>query len=134
MPRFYFEKLVRDKILDRSLDDAEVLHVEYRLLGEIDKKQELIKKIIEEVDEIPITPELTDDVLGEIADVQATVDALCKAYGITKNQLTVAIEKKADKNGGFEKGAYIEYVDLSDKSEWVDIFRKQPDKYREEEL
>lgn len=134
MPRFYFEKLVRDKVLTRSLDDPKVLHVEYRLLGALDGKREIIKKIIEETNEIPVLSELTDEVVGEIADVQATVDALCKAYGISRVKLAEAVEKKADKNGSFDKNAFIEYVDLADDSEWVDIFRAQPDKYREDEL
>ena len=39
--------------------------------------------------------------------------------------------KKQDKSG-FDKRHYIKYHDLADDSKWVDIFRAQPDKYREE--
>lgn len=39
--------------------------------------------------------------------------------------------KKQDK-GGFDKRHYIKYHDLVDDSKWVNIFRAQPEKYREE--
>lgn len=132
MPRFYFEKLVRDKILERCLEDPKVLHTEYATLGDIALKQELVKKVLEEAAEVPIVPEANDDVVGEIADIQAVLDALRKAYGISKEALDAAVQKKADKNGAFDDAIYIDYVDLADDSEWVETFRQQPDKYREE--
>ena len=39
--------------------------------------------------------------------------------------------KKQDK-GGFDKRHYVTYHDLADDSKWVEIFRAQPEKYREE--
>lgn len=131
MPRFYFEKLVRDKVLDRCLDDPKVLRTEYEKLAPIALKKALIDKIHEEAAEIPVQDELDDDVLSEIADVQAVVNALCNTYGISREQLAEAVARKEAKNGGFANGAYIDYVDLNEASEWVDIFCQQPDKYRE---
>jgi predicted house-cleaning noncanonical NTP pyrophosphatase (MazG superfamily) len=130
MPRFYFRKLVRDQVLQRCLDDPKV-KTDYRILDPTAFKKELVAKIHEETDEIPIIDEPDNEVLSEIADVQAVIDALIESYGFTKEDIAAAQAKKAEKNGVFEKQAYIEKVDLDDDSEWVEIFRKTPDKYKE---
>lgn len=132
MPRFYFEKLVRDKILPRTIDDPEVLHVEYQQLEGVGRAAALIKKIHEEADEIPALEAPDADAKAELADVRAVVKALQKQWGISDEELDEIEAAKTEKNGGFDNGDYIEYVDLSDDSEWVERFRAQPDKYREE--
>jgi len=130
MPSFYFRKLVRDQVLQRCLDDPKV-KTQYRILDPVEFKKELITKIYEEAAEIPILTETNDEVLSEIADVQAVVDSLIEAYGYTKEDVVFAQNKKAAKNGSFEKRAYIEKVDLDETSEWVAYFRQSPDKYEE---
>ena len=130
MPSFYFKKLVRDQVLQRCLDDPKV-KTEYRILDAAEFKKELIAKIHEEAAEIPAFNDKHDEVLSEIADVQAVIDALIEGYGYTKDEVTAAQLKKAAKSGAFEKRAYIEKVDLDDDSEWVEIFRQSPEKYEE---
>jgi len=130
MPSFYFRKLVRDQVLQRCLDDPKV-KTQYRILDPVEFKKELITKIYEEAAEIPILTETNDEVLSEIADVQAIVDSLIEAYGYTKEDVVFAQNKKAAKNGSFEKRAYIEKVDLDETSEWAAYFRQSPDKYEE---
>ena len=130
MPSFYFRKLVRDQVLQRCLDDPKV-KTQYRILDPVEFKKELIAKIYEEAAEIPILTETNDEVLSEIADVQAVVDSLIEAYGYTREDVVFAQNKKAAKNGSFEKRAYIEKVDLDETSEWVAYFRQSPDKYEE---
>ena len=130
MPTFIFDKLVRDKVLDRCLEDPKV-RTKYHELSLEDFKKELIAKVHEEADEIPIRSESDDEIISELADVQAVIDALREVYGITQEQLSHYQEKKFVKSGGFEKRAYITSVDLDDDSEWVDIFRAQPYKYKE---
>ena len=39
--------------------------------------------------------------------------------------------KKQDK-GGFDQRHYVTYHDLANDSKWVEVFRAQPEKYREE--
>jgi predicted house-cleaning noncanonical NTP pyrophosphatase (MazG superfamily) len=130
MPSFYFKKLVRDQVLQRCLDDPKV-KTHYTVLDETTFKKSLIAKIHEEADEIPVVDKKDDEVLSEIADVQAVIDALTQAYGYTKEDVAGAQSKKEAKAGAFEKRAYIEKVDLDDDSEWVAYFRKSPDKYEE---
>lgn len=130
MPSFYFKKLVRDQVLQRCLDDPKVKTV-YRILDTTEFKKELIAKIYEEAQEIPVIDSKHDDVLSEIADVQAVLDALAESYGYTRADVAESQSKKEAKNGTFDTRAYIEKVDLDDDSEWVDYFRKSPEKYEE---
>ena len=131
MPTFFFKKLVRDQVLQRCLDDPKV-RTDYRILESSEFKKELIAKIHEEAAEIPVVDNKNDEVLSEIADVQAVIDSLAEAYGYTKDDIAAAQHKKATKNGVFEKRDYIYSVDLDDDSEWIAYFRKSPEKYEEE--
>ena len=130
MPTFFFKKLVRDQVLQRCLDDPKV-RTDYRILEPLEFKQELIAKIHEESEEIPVIDAGDDEVLSELADVQAVIDSLVEAYGYTKHDIAAAQNEKARKNGVFENRAYIHSVDLDDDSEWIDYFRKNPEKYEE---
>lgn len=131
MPTFFFKKLVRDQVLQRCLDDPKV-RTDYRVLDPLEFKKELVAKIHEETDEIPVIETGDDEVLSEIADVQAVIDSLVEVYGYTKDDVAAAQQKKASKNGVFEKRAYIHSVDLDDDSEWIEYFRKSPEKYEEQ--
>jgi predicted house-cleaning noncanonical NTP pyrophosphatase (MazG superfamily) len=130
MPTFLFNKLVRDEVLQRCLDDPKV-RTDYRILEGEEYKKELIAKIHEETDEIPIRERGDEEVLSELADDQAAVDALRDAYGFTAEQVAEAQRAKLEKNGGFAVRAYIVSVELDDDSEWVGRFRAHPEKYVE---
>ena len=130
MPKFMFDKLVRDDVLQRCLDDPKV-RTDYRILDSTEYVKELIAKIHEEADEIPVRNESDDEIISEIADAQSVIDALREAYGLTVEQVVEAQRSKFEKSGGFALRAYIMSVDLDDDSEWIDYFRAQPDKYRE---
>lgn len=132
MATFIFDKLVRDKVLQRCLDDPKV-RTNYYTLEEADYKKELIAKIHEEANEIPVRDINDDEIISELADVQAVLDALRDSYGITAEELAKAQQKKLDKNGGFDDKAYIVSVELDEDSEWNEYFRAQPDKYKEVE-
>lgn len=135
MSKFYFEKLVRDKVVDDCLKDPKVTETNYRVLEGSEYVQELIRKVHEEADEIPIDEQIgSQEALSELADLQNVVDALRKTLGFSEDQVKEAGARKTTKKGGFRNRQYIEYVILADDSEWVDIFRGQPDKYREEEV
>ncbi|MBC7459662.1 hypothetical protein H7200_03055 [Candidatus Saccharibacteria bacterium] len=121
---------MRDQVLQRCLDDPKVI-TQYQTLDPLAFKKALVAKIFEEAAEIPILDTKNDEVLSEIADVQAVIDSLTTAYGYTKEEVAAAQQHKANKNGTFEKRAYIEYVELKDDSEWIDYFRKSPEKYEE---
>lgn len=133
MPKFYFEKLVRDKVVDDCVGDPKVTETNYRVLEGSEYVRELIRKVHEEADEIPVGEQIdSQEALSELADLQGAVDALREALGFSEDQVMEAGARKTAKKGGFRNRQYIEYVILADDSEWIDIFRSQPDKYREE--
>jgi len=81
MIRFYLQKLVRDKVVKKCLDDEEVLHTEYHTLDKQEFRRELLRKIHEEADEIPLGDNQRDESLKELADLQEVVDVLRQDFG-----------------------------------------------------
>ena len=132
MVRFYLQKLVRDKVVKKCLDDPEFLHTEYRTLDKQEFRRELLRKIHEEVDEIPLGDNQRDESLKELADLQEVVDVLRQDFGFSIEQVQEEMVRKKQDNGGFDNRHYIEYNDFTDDSRWVEILRAQPEKYREE--
>lgn len=134
MIRFYLQKLVRDKVVKKCLDDKEVLHTEHHTLDKQEFRRELLRKVHEEADEIPLDDNQRDESLKELADLQEVVDALRQAFGFSDEQVKEEMARKKQKKGGFDNRHYIEYNDLVDDSKWVEVFRAQPEKYREEKV
>ncbi|NCU28987.1 hypothetical protein EOM60_00040 [Candidatus Saccharibacteria bacterium] len=133
MIKFYFRKLVGDKVVKRSLVDPKILEIKYRVLEGLEYRAELFRRVSEEVAEIPLEDDFRrDEALGEIADLQNSVDALRKDYGFSEAEVRIVAERKIIKNGGYANKYFVEYVTLADDSEWIEIFRQQPDKYQEE--
>lgn len=134
MVRFYLQKLVRDRVVPNCLDDPEVLHTEYCELDRQEFRRELVRKIYEEADEILLGDDQQDGALKELADLQEVVDTLHRDFGFSDEQVQEEMARKRQKKGGFDSRHYIEYNDLADGSKWVEVFRAQPDKYREEKI
>ena len=132
MIRFYFKKLVRDNVVPNCLNDPEVATTQFRVMDGNEYFRALIQKVTEEANEIPI--DSREEALHELADVQSVVDALRDYFGFSKQELRDAVMKKAEAKGEFKKHHYMEFVDLEDDSAWVEVFRKQPHKYIEEQL
>jgi len=129
--RFYFKKLVRDKIVDNCLQDEKVLVTKWRELSTGEYRKELIRKVNEEASEIPLRDNDPRAVLEELADLQTVVDALRESAGVSAPDLRAAARAKTAKKGGFAKRHYIDYVELAEDSEWAEAFRRQPHKYAE---
>ena len=119
-------------MVPNCLDDPEVVHTEYRELDSQEFRRELVCKVHEEADEIPLGDKQRDESLKELADLQEVVDTLRQDFGFSIEQVQEAMARKKQKKGGFDNRHYIEYNDLVDDSKWVEIFRAQPEKYREE--
>ena len=132
MPRFYLRKLVRDKIVPNCDGDSSVTHVAYDTLDDAQYRQELVRKAIEEANEVPLHNDNRHELLAEIADLQAVVDALWSSAGYTAEQVERAMAEKEASKGGFGSRHYVEYVDVTDDSVWAGVFRNQPGKYVEQ--
>lgn len=127
MPKFKFDKLVRDKIVDSQL--ASGAKPKFRKLNAAEHKRELVNKIIEEAKEIMQAD--TEEVASEIADVQQAVDDLKELYGLNDADITVAQETKSGKNGAFKKGLFVDYVEVNEGDKWIDYYRQNADRYPE---
>ena len=127
MPRFIFNKLVRDNIVESQL--ASNAKPTYKTLDLESHKRELITKIIEEANEILTS--LPTETASEIADVQQAVDDFILLYNLSASDVRQEQKKKYVKNGSFSRGTFIEYVDLNDSDKWVTYFRENSDRYPE---
>lgn len=63
-------------------------------------------KLIEESTEVQ-NAKTIHEVTEELADVAEVIDGLCKAYGISLDDLAQVKEERRTTRGGFEKGLYI---------------------------
>jgi predicted house-cleaning noncanonical NTP pyrophosphatase (MazG superfamily) len=127
MPTFKFNKLVRDKIVEHQIASGAQPH--YRQLDASQHRKELVKKIIEEAQEILSAAQ--EEVAAEIADVRQAIDDLTEAYSLSDATIRAIQQAKRDKNGPFKKGIFIESVDVDEHDEWVSYYRKHPDRYPE---
>lgn len=134
MKRFYFQKLVRDKIVNNCLNDPEVTGIDWHILSENEYLEQLVKKVTEEVEEIPISKTQKSKALVELADLWTAYNALRDAIGFSQSEVDEAAQQKTAEKGDFSARHYIESVDLADQSDWVEILRKQPQKYPEQNL
>lgn len=128
MRHFYFKKLVRDGVIENMLADA-TQHPKHRKLDDEEFYQELAKKLVEESSELLKAP--TDERLEELADVYEVLQAMMSELRVSESDLQQAVEAKLQKRGGFEKRAYVDYIDVDDDCKWIDYYLEQPEKYPE---
>ncbi len=119
--------MVRDKIVDQQI--ASGAKPSYRQLSVDEHKQELVKKIVEEAQEI--AGSTAEQAASEIADVQQAVDDLKAIYGLTDKAVAAAQKQKNTKSGAFKKGIFVDYVEIAGNDKWVDYYRQNPDRYPE---
>ena len=127
MPKFKFNKLVRDEIVEKQV--ASGAKPSYRQLTVSEHERELVNKIIEEAKEILLSDR--EGIVDEIADVQQAIDDLKEKLSLTDEAVAIAQAKKQDKNGAFKKGLYIDYIELDESDPWVEYYRSNADNYPE---
>jgi predicted house-cleaning noncanonical NTP pyrophosphatase (MazG superfamily) len=115
MLKFKFDKLVRDKIVDQQV--ASGAKPTYQVLDRQGHIDSLVKKISEEATEI--VHALPDEVAGEIADVQQILDDLAEVLGLKSDDIRKEQQLKAEKAGTFQRGLYVEYVEVNDDNAWL---------------
>jgi len=128
MPKFLCNKLGRDKGLEGF--KSEGVSPQYKILTGDEWCAELKHKLIEEAAEVS-EADTHADVIAELADVLEVVNGLCKAYGISAEELERVQQKKYHERGGFEKGLFIETLEMAKDNPKVKHFRTSPDKYPE---
>ncbi len=108
MKKTYYYKLIRDRVpakMDRLGKAYETKH-----LREKEFKMELLKKIGEEASGLIssyLEKKDRKEMAGELANVQAVVDEVRRAFGIRPAELALALKENFRKKGGFKKRIYL---------------------------
>lgn len=128
MRRFGFKKLVRDGVFEGMMEEGG--EPEYKVLEGQEKKEALLEKLKEEVEEIDLTS--NDAELAEqFGDVSEVFQSLSRIAGITQHEVGVAKAEKSRKDGSFAGGYFVEAVGVPDDSPWLPHFLANPDRYPE---
>jgi len=129
-------KLVRDKIAQDTLKEGH--KVQSRKIAGDELLRELLKKFREELGELEnaFSAKNPDDEKAEIADLQTLLDAYIRTRGFDECEIDQIKQRKIAKKGGFDKGSFIEWVDLKPDAEnydfWLNYFRENAERYPEE--
>lgn len=102
-----FDKLVRDNIPEIIQNDGE--KPIFRILSNEEYWEYLLKKDIEELEEVRLANSV-DEIKKELADKLELIKAMAKLNGFSLNDIIDEADKKASKNGGFEKRILLEKV------------------------
>lgn len=128
MPKFQLNKLVRDGYPDIYKNDNQNADIE--TLSISDLKAALLKKIVEESNEISDATEKAD-IISELADIQQAIDDFMEVSEIDKADVEVKRLVKYRKLGGFTAGKFVKTLDISEDDEWAEYYRKRPDLFPE---
>lgn len=96
-----YNKLVRDKITDIIKADGRI--AKYRILDENEYRQELNKKLQEEVKEY-----LEDNNVEELADIVEIIYGILNSMNVSIKEFEKIRINKQEKRGAFEKKIYLE--------------------------
>lgn len=107
-----YNKLVRDNIPAIITQSGKTPVV--RTLSESEYKDELKKKLLEEVQEF-INAESEADMVEEFADIQTVLNYIEKAFGINAIDVEDAYFRKVSDKGGFNDRVFLVEVKDYDK-------------------
>ena len=96
-----YNKLVRDKITDIIETDGGI--AKYRILDDNEYRQELNKKLQEEVKEY-----LEDNNVEELADIVEVIYGILNSMDVSIKEFEKIRINKQEKRGAFEKKIYLE--------------------------
>ncbi len=98
-------KLVRDRIPEIIFtNDGVKPHT--RILKQKEYREELLKKLQEEVAEV-LAAKKPKDIAEELADVEEVIDALLLCSKLSRKDVTVVQKEKRKKRGSFMKRIYL---------------------------
>jgi len=141
MIRFYYGeegkgKLVRDKLDEMIRLEKHIVQSSFLPKNELSIA--IIDKLPEEVQELKdaLKNGVEKEEKEELADILTLVKSYIKIKGYDIEEIEKIMDRKTSKIGAFEKGTFIEYVDLNPDSDdyefWLKHFRNNSDRYIEE--
>lgn len=128
MIKFRCDKISRDNTLARMAAADIITH--YKILTGAELNQALKNKLIEEAHEV-VTAENRTELISELADTLEVLEALCQSHNISQAELLAVKNSIKAQRGGFERGVFMEYIEMAEDNPWVAHFRKSPEKYPE---
>ena len=102
-----YKKLVRDRI-PKIIKESGKQPI-YRVLDGQELKKALKAKLVEETQEL-VNAETKEQMIEEMADIAAVLNAMRKMYGIEYRDVQEMREEKAADKGAFFEGIYLEEV------------------------
>lgn len=130
MRQFKLHKLVRDNILG-GMKENKHEPKGVRELNNDEFIKELVRKLEEESSEMQNSVDPTE-LQKELADIVEIVRYLQKALKISDEELEVLIQKKREKNGGFDKKVFVESVNVQDDDyKFIDYYLNEPERFPE---
>ena len=100
-----YNKLVRDNIPSIIQEDNEIPII--RILSDVEYRQELYKKLLEESQEV-INSQDTEDTLEELADVLEVLKSIAELENRNLDDVIEIANQKRLKRGGFSKKIFLE--------------------------
>lgn len=98
-------KLVRDRIPEIIRRDG--IEPKIRTLENSEYKDELFKKIFEEIEEFKNAKKMKEKI-EEMADILEVLNAICRINGIFINDVIAIGKNKRNLKGGFDKKIFLE--------------------------
>lgn len=107
MKKFYHRKLIRDKI--PQIIEANKGEYKVRVMKENEFKEELRKKLIEEVKEVKGAEK--DKLLKELADVLELIKSIAESENISFELVEKKQKQRRKERGGFKKRLFLIWSD-----------------------
>lgn len=104
-----YNKLIRDKIPEIIEKDGATYKT--HILDEEDFKIELLKKLIEEAQEVMGAKDDTKELVKELGDILEVIDYLIKSFDLDKSEIEKVKSERKNSRGGFDKKLLLEYTD-----------------------
>jgi len=122
-------KLVRDRAIERVLQEDSTSVFSYKYLEPHELQVHLLNKLQEEVAEV-LESKHKEEMCLELVDVLDVVDAIMKHNNISKEELDIVRKNKYKSHGKFDSKLFIKWHELG-PSGWYDHFLGNPHKYPE---
>jgi predicted house-cleaning noncanonical NTP pyrophosphatase (MazG superfamily) len=128
--RFKFDKLVRDRTIERL--EARGAYCVYRFMETEEFLVRLKEKLLEEAHEV-ILAQNKQDYCAELADLLEVIHAFAGAVGLSMNEIEEKRLATLKERGGFQKRIFQESVEVPADNDLMNYYRNDPDKYLEVE-
>lgn len=104
-----YKKLVRDNIPEIIQKENKIPKI--RILSNDEYKYELLKKLVEESNEVLGVKENKKDLIKELGDLLEVIDSTIKAFDLNKEEILGLKDKRKQERGGFDKQIFLESVE-----------------------